>query len=787
MSKIAKQVIDAPAQTQLSKSFLEYSMSVVMSRALVSAEDGLKPVQRRILHSMANIDRNLPSTGYVKSARPVATTMGMFHPHGDSSIYQALVKLAQDFYLNVKFVEGYGNWGDISGSSAASSRYTECRLSPAALLVAGEVNEGTVPMRPNYDGTTEEPSLLPVQFPVLLVNGAFGIGVGFANRSAPHNPTEVMEAVRYVLRNPNATLDKVSKFMPGPDFPTGGLIIGTDGIKEAYETGTGKFRIRARHTVLPGVRGRSEIIFNELPYEVSTDKVMEEIKSGLKDGRFGGLFDAKDLTDRKNGLRVVVETKPGVKPDVLLNELLAYTSLEITFGVNNTVLVNTAPKTIGLMETINLFLDFRRQVVKNRSQYRKDKRETRLHLVEGLLKALANIDEVIKIVRGADNAAKASEGLQKKFKIDDIQASYILEIPLRRLTKLDQIELQTEHDKLKNEIAELNSILKSPKVLDDLIFKELGEVQKQLGRERRSTIIGGTLAEHAEAVKEVAATANGSIKVTEEPCWVSITPKWGVVRADKEPKKAMRSLLATTTTSKIIAITNKGKAFRMDAYIVGERESKTSTILPVKLPNDEKVIGFMPAELEEGKTGGIALGTRNGTVKIVTPTWPMRSDEFDIINLTEGDEIVGAGWVSDSSAYDFVFIANDSSFLTFPADKVRPSGLSAAGVVGMGLKNNKVVSFSVVEKHKRNEYVVVSTTGSSIKATPFFTEIYPSKGRATGGYASYSFTKTEKELVAATVSHKGVFFSDQGQVVKLPPINPKRVASGVKIENESLF
>lgn len=787
MSKTAKQLIETPAQTQLSKSFLEYSMSVVYSRALPSI-DGLKPVQRRLLHMMANVDRFLPSGGYVKSAKPVASTMGQLHPHGDSSIYQALVKLAQDFYLNIPYVDGYGNWGDATGSSAAASRYTECKLRPSALLLAGEVNEDTVEMRPNYDGTTNEPALLPIQFPALLVNGAFGIGVGFANRSAPNNPSEVMEATRYLLKNPNASLDKIMTFMPGPDFPTGGLIIGNDGIKEAYETGQGKFRIRARSSVKSLPRGKNEIIFNELPYEISTEKVIEEIKKGLKEGKFTGLADAKDLTDRKHGLRIVIETKTGIKPDVLLHELYSNTSLEITFGVNNTILVDGAPRIVGLLETIQLFLDFRRDVVRRRSQFRKDKRETRLHLVNGLLKALANIDEVIKIVRNAADSSIASASLQKKFKIDDVQASYILDIPLRRLTKFDQIELQKEKDKLEGEIAELSKILNDSKVLDALIYKELGEVQKVIARERKATIVGGTLAEHLEAAKEANANAAASLEVADEPCFVGLTAKGNFVRSMKPFTKPMRSVLSTSTRTRFIAITNLGRGFKVDTLHVGDRETKANAVLPEKLQKGEIVLAVTPMELEEGKVGGIAMGTVNGTVKIAAPQWPKTTDCFSVMSLDKGDVIINAAWVDDSNTTDLVFITSDTSILPYSATKVRPQGLSGGGMAGIKLApNQKVTSFNVIKEADKENTIVVTATAKTIKATPYGTGLFPQKGRATGGYSAHTLLKGEEGVVLSGVSTKGVVFNPQGVAIPLPSLSTKRAGSGTKIETDGMF
>ena len=792
MSKIAKNVIETPAVEQLSKSFLEYGMSVVYSRALPDARDGLKPVQRRLIHTMVNVDKLLPSGNYVKSAKPVASTMGLFHPHGDSSIYQALVKLAQPFYLNVPYVDGYGNWGDVSGSSAAASRYTECKLRPEALLLASEVNEGSVDLRPNYDDQLEEPVVLPAQFPALLINGAFGIGVGFANLSVPNNPSEVMESVRYVLKNPKAKLDDVMKYMPGPDFPTGGVIIGVDGIRDSYETGTGKFRIQARYKIVPAARGRSEIIFNELPYgtstSVTTAKIIEEIKDAMKNGKLMGLYDAKDLTDRKNGLRIVVETKAGVKPEVLLQELFATTSLEISCSVNNTVLVDGSPKTIGVLETIHIFLNFRRDVVKRRSTSRREKRAARLHLVDGLLKALANIDEVIRIVRGADNVAIASEKLIKKFKIDEIQAAYILDIPLRRLTKLDQIELQNEKKKLENEIAELDKILNDPKVLDATIYKELGEVAKIVTRDRKTTIVGGTLAEHVEAAKEAVANVAAGVEIADEPCYVSLTPKWNIIRTSSVPKRSMRNTVATTTKSRFVVVTSKGRGFKVDTLHVGEKEAKFDTVIPSSLARGERVVAVVPLELEEGAAGGVAVGTKKGVVKITAPQWPKTLDEFTVISLDKDDEVVNAGWVSDVNKYELVFVSSDSSFLTFPATKVRPQGLSGGGMAGISLKPGAtVVGFNIVETVNKDKYVVVVHTDKAIKATKFDGTLYPSKGRATGGYASYSFVKGESGLVRAAVTTGGVLLNDTGVEVKLPAMVNKRVASGTKIAQEGIF
>lgn len=777
--------INTPAAEEVSKSFLEYSMSVVYSRALVAATDGLKPVQRRILYAMS-LEGMTHDKNFVKATRPVASTMGNFHPHGDSSIFEALVKLVQPFYLNIPLVEGYGNFGDISGSGAAAPRYVECRLSKAAQWVLQEVKEDTVDMRPNYDGETVEPVSLPVMFPNLLINGNFGIAVGFASKFAPHNPGEAIDACKFVLKNPDASLKQIMKYIPGPDFPTGAEILGTDGIEEAYSTGQGVIRLRSRYTVQPAGRGKSEIVFTELPYGVKTESVIAKIKDALKAGKLQGLADVKDLTDRKNGLRVVVETKTGINPQALLVELFKNTPLEESFGINNTALVDGEPRTIGLKEIITIFLDYRKDIVLRRTRFRINKRETRKHLVEGLLKALANIDEVIRIVRASADASVAQAGLMKKFKLDEIQADYILGIPLRRLTKYDQIELKNELKKLIDELKELNLILKDEEVLKSVILAELDEVKKAINRPRLSTIVGGALAEHLEAAKEVASSM--SLEVADEPCGVFLTPKGGVVRSSNlAASKPVSSFALTTTRGKFIALTNKGRAFRLDALHVGEREVAAHNVLPEKLKSGEKVVALAPISLPDGSSsGGLAVGTKKGVVKVVAPQWPVRSDDFTVMGLDADDEIIGARWVEDVANYDFVFIASNTNLLRFEGKAVRPQGLSGAGVAGVKLVDGShAISFNVISKDEIEKALVITTTGKSIKATPFM--LYPAKGRASQGMRSHKFLKGENELVLATVSPSGALFSKDGKVVTLPKLDTRRDGSGVKVADESLF
>lgn len=727
-----------------------------------------------------------PDKSFVKSAKPVADTMGNYHPHGDSSIYMALVKLAQPFYLNVPLVEGYGNFGDVTGSGPAAARYTECKLSRGALLLLSELKENTVPMHPNYSDDRVEPDYLPVQFPNLLINGNFGIAVGFASNFAQHNGVESINAAKYLLKNPDASVEQLMKYLPGPDFPTGGHIVGTDGILSAYKTGQGIIKIRGAYTIVPTGRGKHEIIFNELPYGAKTETIIAAIKKALKLGKLTGIADAQDLTDYTNGLRFVIDVKAGVNPTAVVSELFRLTPLEDTFGINNTCLVNGEPKTVGLQEILQSFLDYRFELVTARSLFRKDKRDARLHLIEGLLKALANIDEVIKIIRGAADTAIAQDSLMKKFKLDEIQADYILDIPLRRLTKFDQIQLADEKAKLTAELVHLNKILSDREELKAVVASELDEVKKILNQPRRSVIVDGALAEHVEAAKVAAKSVD--LEVPDEPCGVFLSPKGGIVRSDNlAASKAVLSYALTTTRGKFVAVTNRGRAFRIDTINVGVKEVAVANVLPVKLPAGEKVIAVTPVGLAEGKTGGIAIGTKNGSVKITAPQWPVRSDDFQVIGLEGDDEIVSATWVDDVDASDFAFVTDDTSLLIFPANKVRPQGLSGGGVVGQSLKDGaKVISFNVVPHSEKDKSVVVTVSDANRGKVTEFPE-YPPKGRGSNGVRSHKFLKGETKLVFAYVGAYPALFSSDGKKVKLPATDKKRDGSGVALDDGSLF
>ena len=479
-------IVDIDVSAEMSESFLEYAYSVIYSRALPDARDGLKPVQRRILHQMSEMGLR-PDKGHVKCARVAGEVMGKLHPHGDGAIYDAMVRMAQPFSMRLPLVDGHGNFGSLDAGPAAM-RYTESRLAPAAMAMVSESDEDTVDFGPNYDGQIMEPIVLPSAFPNLLVNGATGIAVGMATNMAPHNLGEVISATKYLIENPKATLKQLMKHVPAPDFPTGGQIVDAAGIEEAYASGRGAFKVRATAVIEKVTSRKQGIVITELPYNIGPEKVVEKIAALVKAKKIQGISDIVDLTDGQQGTKVVVEIKNGYEPEEVLEKLYSLTPMEDAFSINAVALVNGKPLTLGLKELLQVFIDHRIDVVRRRSEYRKGKAEARLTLVDGLLKAIIDIDKVIKIIRGSDDASTAKEALIKSFKLNDEQATYILDMPLRRLTKMSKLELETEQKELKATIAELKKLLASEDAIKAQVSAELTEVSKNFATARRTRI-----------------------------------------------------------------------------------------------------------------------------------------------------------------------------------------------------------------------------------------------------------------------------------------------------------
>ena len=479
-------IIDIDVSQEMSDSFLEYAYSVIYSRALPDARDGLKPVQRRILHQMNDMGLR-PDKGHVKCARAVGEVMGKLHPHGDGAIYDAMVRLAQSFSMRLPLIDGHGNFGSLDAGPAAM-RYTESRLAPSAMAMVDESDEDTVDFGSNYDGQLLEPQVLPAAFPNLLVNGATGIAVGMATNMAPHNLGEVIAATKHLIDNPKATLKALMKFVPGPDFPTGGEIVAKEGITEAYESGRGAFKVRATVAVEKVTARKQGLVITELPYNIGPEKIVEKIADLVKAKKIQGISDIVDLSDGQQGTKVVVELKNGFEPEDVLEKLYKLTPMEDQFSINAVALVGGKPLTLGLKQLLQVFIDHRIEVIRRRSEYRKEKAENRLKLVDGLLKAIVDIDKVIKIIRGSEDAAEAKAALIKSFKLTDEQATYILDMPLRRLTKMSKLELETESKELKAIVTKLKTLLSSQENIKAQVSLELDEASKKFATPRRTRI-----------------------------------------------------------------------------------------------------------------------------------------------------------------------------------------------------------------------------------------------------------------------------------------------------------
>ncbi|TWP52040.1 DNA topoisomerase IV [Lentzea tibetensis] len=674
---------------------------------------------------------------------------------------------------------------------------TEARMSHAAMQLTGELNEDTVDFRPTYDGSLLEPTVLPAAFPNLLVNGTSGIAVGMATNMIPHNLGEVVAAARWLITHPDASLDKLMEFIPGPDLPTGGQLLGLDEVRKAYETGRGVVRMRAKVEIGPleGSRGRQAITVVEIPYGVGPERIIEKITDEVnKSKRLTGIADVKDLTDRENGTRLVIECKVGVNPQALLADLYRLTPMEQSFGINNLVLVDGQPQTLGLKELLEVFLRHRYEVVTRRTKFRRRKREDRLHLVEGLLLALLDIDKVIRLIRGSENAQAAKDGLMKQFKLSEIQATYILDTPLRRLTKYDKLELEAEQDRLRQEIAELSAILDDESVLRKLVSSELAAVAKELGGERRTSLIDGDLKEVLAASKPA-----GPLEVADDPCQVILSATGLVARTAAESEEvsegkrragrvkhdAVSAVVHSTARGQVLLVTNLGRGFKTDVLPLPVLPEQSGTVSLrggmaaselVPLEKGEKVLGIAP--LTDTDSPGLALGTRQGVVKVCAPEWPVRSDEFEVISLKEGDEVIGATWLTDGSE-TMAFVSSDSSLLRYDAKLVRPQGLKGGGMAGINLSGDAHAVFFAAIRTDDEEHgspMVVTSSGQSVKVTPFAE--YPAKGRATGGVRSQRFLKGESHLVLAWIGSRPAGASENGTPVELPEVDPRRDGSG---------
>jgi DNA gyrase subunit A len=788
--EFTERIVDIDVQAEMQGSFLEYAYSVIYSRALPDARDGLKPVQRRILFGMTELGLR-PDRGHVKSSRVVGDVMGKYHPHGDTAIYDALVRMAQPFSLRLPLVDGHGNFGSPDDGPAAM-RYTEARLAPAALLMTVSLDESTVDFVPNYDDQLQQPAVLPAAYPNLLVNGASGIAVGMATNMAPHNLVEVIGAARHLLANPTATLDDLMRFVPGPDLPTGGRIVGLDGIRDAYRSGRGTFRTRATTRIENVTPRRKGIVVTELPYTVGPEKVRERIVDLARAKKIQGIADVVDLTDRQNGLRLVIEVKNGFNPEAVLEQLYKLTPMEDSFGINNVALVDGQPRTLGLRDLLQVYVDFRVDVVRRRSEHRLAKAEQRLHLVEGLLVAILDIDQVIAIIRSSDDTEMARTRLVQAFDLSSAQADYILELRLRRLTRFSRIELEAEAEQLRQEISGLRAVLDDPAALRRVTSDELAAVAKAHGTPRRTVLL---------ASGGAAATSSPPLEVADDPCWVLLSATGLLARTgDSEPLRgdgsrsahdAVAAVVRSSARGEVALITSRGRAVRLSvlelpvlAPTCGAPSLAGGAPLGVfvDLPAGERVLTVAGTLVT---SPGLALGTARGVVKRVLPDHPAGRDEWEVIGLKNGDEVVGAVELATGEE-DLCFVSSDGQLLHFGAGTVRPQGRAAGGMAGMKLAGDaRVVWFGAVDPTRDN--VVVTVAGASdalpgtglgsVKVTAWAE--YPGKGRATSGVRCHRFLRGEDRLVLAWAGHGPATAStSDGSPVGLPAATGRRDGSG---------
>ncbi|MGM0385138.1 MAG: DNA gyrase/topoisomerase IV subunit A [Actinomycetota bacterium] len=792
---IDENIVDIDVSAEMEGSFLEYAYSVIYARALPDARDGLKPVQRRILYQMDQMGLR-PDRGHVKSARVVGDVMGKLHPHGDAAIYDTLVRMAQPFSLRLPLVDGHGNFGSLDDGPAAP-RYTEARLAPAALEMTRSLDEDVVDFVPNYDSSLMQPAVLPSAIPNLLVNGAQGIAVGMATNMPPHNLVEVVAAARHLIAHPEATLEELIRFVPGPDLPGGGRIVGLDGIRDAYASGRGTFRTRARVRVEPISARKRAIVVTELPYQVGPERVIEKIKDAVTAKKVQGISAVADLSDREHGLRLVIEVKNAFNPDAVLEALYRYTPLEESFGINNVALVDGQPRTLGLRELLTVYVEHRLDVVTRRTRHRLQARTDRLHLVGGLLVAIADIDEVIQVIRSSDNAEQARTRLMTVFDLTERQAEYILELRLRRLTRFSRIELEAERDALADEIASLTAVLESDALLREVVGDELADVAARFGTPRRTVLL------EASGATATAARAPGSVpmEVPDVPCTVMLSGTDLIARVDgtvsrdgpRRAHDALRSAVATTTHGHVGLVTSRGR-------VVRESVLDIPALAPVEgapgLSGGSIVTEMLSLEPAEDVVGIIALGdgaptivlaTAGGIVKRVSPAdLPANRDAVEAIALKDGDRVVGVATTANEEDR-IVLVATDSQLLHFPASTVRPQGRAAGGMAGIRLDGGaQVLALGVVPEDRASQAVVVTVSGSasalpgtvagSAKVTPF--DRYPGKGRATGGVRSHRFLRGEDCLQLAWVGVSPRAVGAAGQGVELPAPDERRDASG---------
>ena len=793
---IFDKVHEVDLKKTMEDSYIDYAMSVIAARALPDVRDGLKPVQRRVLYSMIELN-NGPDKPHRKCARIVGDTMGKYHPHGDSSIYGALVNMAQEWSTRYPLVDGHGNFGSVDGDGAAAMRYTEARLSKISMEMLADINKDTVDFVPNFDETEKEPSVLPSRYPNLLVNGTTGIAVGMATNIPPHNLREVIKAVvklidNRVLEDRDTEIEEILKIIKGPDFPTGAEILGTRGIEEAYRTGRGKIRVRAVTNIEAMANGKSRIVVTELPYMVNKARLIEKIADLVKEKRIDGITYIGDESSRE-GMRINIELRKDANANVILNQLYKHTQLQDTFGVNMLSLVNNQPKTLNLLDMLKYYLLHQEDVVTRRTKYELNKAEERAHILKGLLIALDHIDEVIKIIRGSRSTQIAKEGLMERFALDDVQAQAIVDMRLRALTGLEREKLEAEYQNLMEQIDYLKGILADEKKLLGVIKEEILIISEKYGDERR-THIGydefdlsmEDLIPEEDAV--ITMTNLGYIKrMTTDNFKSQNRGGKGIKGMQTINEDYIEDLMMTTTHHYLMFFTNTGKVYRLKAYEIPEasRTSRGTAIINLlQLQPGEKITAVIPIkDYNEGKY--LFMATKNGLVKktSILDYANVRKTGLLAINLRDGDELIEVKYTDNEQ--DVLLITKFGMCIRFHETDVRPTGRTSMGVIGMNLTDqDEVVAMQV---HTQGEYLLVVSEKGLGKRTNM--EEFNAQNRGGKGIKCYKITeKTGYVIGAKAVNEENevMLITTEGIIIRIPCNGISivgRIASGVKLMN----
>ncbi|AJD31547.1 DNA gyrase subunit A [Clostridium sporogenes] len=743
-------ILPVDVSKEMKKCYIDYAMSVIAGRALPDVRDGLKPVHRRIIYSMQGLGL-APEKGYRKCARIVGDVLGKYHPHGDTAVYEALVRMAQDFSIRYTLVDGHGNFGSVDGDGAAAMRYTEAKMSKISMELIKDINKNTVDFIPNFDGEEEEPSVLPSRFPNLLVNGSAGIAVGMATNIPPHNLTEVIDGIIMLIENEDVNILDLMTKIKGPDFPTSGLIVGTRGIREAYETGRGKVIIRAKAEI-EEEKGKNRIIVTEIPYQVNKSKLIENMANLVKDKKINGISDIRDESDRQ-GMRIVIELKRDANPNIVLNQLYKHTKLQDTFGIIMLALVNNQPQVLNLKEILVNYVEFQKEVIRRRTRFDLDKALARAHILEGLRIALDHIDEVIKLIRASKNTAEAKEGLMNNFNLSEKQAQAILDMKLQRLTGLEREKIEEEYKELMEKISYFREILDKEELVLSIIKEELIEIKNKYGDERKTEIVKG---EHDIDIEDliedkkviITLTHGGYIKRLDMDTYSSQKRGGkGIQATSTKQDDFIENMFVTSTHSTILFFTNRGKVYKLKAYEIPEagRTAKGTNIINlIPIENNEKiqtVIGLK--DIDDMKH--FVMCTRNGIIKKteIKKYSSIRKGGLNAINLREDDELIDVKMTKGNN--EIIIVTQNGYCIRFNEEDVRPMGRVATGVKGITLReDDKAVSMEVVLEDEA--LLSISENGFG-KRTDI--EEYPIHRRGGKGVITYKITDKTGPIVGA--------------------------------------